>query len=213
MQGGEWATSARALVDRSHALAREHNSPPTTLHLTAALMESQGAIARLFRARGVRAQDHRTATRVHPEEDGVYARAQARALAMARAQATEATVTHLVVAAVLESGSALGAWLSQLECEPTILAQEIVRAAEAPAGASVSASPALARAPGVQRASGQGSVAPVLVSTPPASRLSPMDVRALGGRVARQGSHGPVPAPRPSPPTRPGTRTAGHRAA
>ncbi len=124
-----WGTAARAVIDRSLELASERQARVSTLHLAAALMEEEADAASILKARGVRANDLRTAARVHAESPGTFERIQKEARRLASSTDAEPTTMFLLAAALRDRGTALSAMLGQLGCESPAVADEILKSA------------------------------------------------------------------------------------
>ena len=122
-----WGPSARALIDRAFALAVERGARVSTLHLAVAVLESGSDGAKLLQARGVRAQDLRSAGKVHPEKPGTFEAVQSLAREIAATRAAEPSATHLLVAALGQQHTALAAVVQQLGCDPIQLADEAMK--------------------------------------------------------------------------------------
>jgi ATP-dependent Clp protease ATP-binding subunit ClpC len=137
--------SARALLDRASAIARERAARESTLHLAAAWMERGDEPARVLIQRGCRPEDLRLASKVHTEESGTWERVLSFAKRIAAGRGAQLESIDLVLAALSDKHTALGSWVRQLGCDPANLGEEIYRAAERaapPRSASASKSPA-----------------------------------------------------------------------
>ncbi|MEI8258386.1 MAG: AAA family ATPase, partial [Deltaproteobacteria bacterium] len=109
------------------ALAVERGARVSTLHLATALLESPSDGAKLLQSRGLRAEDLRSAGKVHAEKPGTFEAVQALARDLAATRAAEPSAMHLLVAALGQPKSALAAVVHQLGCDPIQLADEVMK--------------------------------------------------------------------------------------
>jgi ATP-dependent Clp protease ATP-binding subunit ClpC len=192
--------SARALLDRASAIAKERAARESTLHLAAAWMERGDEPARVLIQRGCRPEDLRLATKVHTEESGTWERVQSTAKRIAAARGAQLESIDLVLAALSDKHTALGSWVRQLGCEPANLAEEIYRATEragaqgAPTAAKAGAS---AKAASGERAANSAGK-PAQNPNPIVSSSGPSGSTASASAEGRPSRH-PALLPPPDP--------------
>jgi ATP-dependent Clp protease ATP-binding subunit ClpC len=196
--------SARALLDRASAIAREKSVRVSTLHLAAAWMEQGGEPSRVLIHRGCRPEDLRLATKVHSEEVGTLDRIHSRAKRIAAERRAEVSSIDLVLAALTDKHTALTSWVRQLGCEPNTLAEEIykatVRASEAKVASAATAAPARnpnpifsTNAPGSSDSRPPGRHPAVLPPPDPSKVINTQNVKAMGAAAIAAGTGASVP--------------------
>ena len=173
-----WDQSARTLMARAFALAVHDGERVSTLHLAAAVLEQQNEHAAMLQARGVSGHELAALNRLHPEAPGTFERVQSLARQLATSCAGDATATHLLVAALGQRETALGAVVHKLGHDPQRTADELLRNQRGPRRPARRA---------ILHSGGAHAPAPAPARSLEATEGAARGPQSLGAVVARQG--------------------------
>lgn len=167
--------SAKNLLDRASAIAREKSSRVSTLHVAAAWMEQGTDGSRILVNRGCRPEDLRLAVKIHSEDVGTLERIHSRAKRIAAERKAELGPLDLILASLTDRHTALSSWVKQLGCDGTNLAEEIYRSSlrSTSPRAPIQSSAALQQAANASNAAKQSQSQPPAVHEPVKSSSTP----------------------------------------